>query len=108
MTIIETPLEATEIPAGFADKLQGAVRGEVAFDDYSRHLFSRDASMYTIYPLGVVYPLDAGDVAAAVRVAAQFGVQITPPWRFDQPGRADRGCRNNSRLLPPHEPHSGY
>ena len=32
--------------------LRAAVRGEVAFDDYSRHLFSRDASMYAVRPLG--------------------------------------------------------
>ena len=78
MTILQTPPEATDIPAGFAEKLEQAVQGEVAFDDFSRHLFSRDASMYTIYPLGVVYPLNADDVAAAVRIAAEYGVQVTP------------------------------
>ena len=35
-------------------RLERDVEGEVAFDDYSRHLFSRDASMYTMLPLGVV------------------------------------------------------
>ncbi len=53
-------------PPGLAAELEAAVEGEVAFDDYSRHLFSRDASMYAIRPLGVVYPRHADDVAAAV------------------------------------------
>lgn len=30
--------------------------GEVRFDDYTRQLFARDASMYAITPLGVAFP----------------------------------------------------
>lgn len=65
-------------PPGLAAELEAAVEGEVAFDDYSRHLFSRDASMYAIRPLGVVYPRHADDVAAAVRIAARHDVHVTP------------------------------
>ena len=54
------------------------VRGEVRFDSYTRHLFSRDASMYTIEPVGVVFPRDAADVAAVVATAAEFGVPVLP------------------------------
>ena len=54
------------------------VGGEVRFDDYSRHLFSRDASMYAIEPIGVVFPRDADDVAAVVSTAAGFGVPVLP------------------------------
>ncbi|WP_040808397.1 FAD-binding and (Fe-S)-binding domain-containing protein [Nocardia concava] len=56
--------------------LRAAMDGEVAFDDYSRHLFSRDASMYAITPLGVAFPRHAEDVQAAVQVAAEHGVPI--------------------------------
>ena len=52
--------------------------GEVRFDSYTRHLFSRDASMYTIEPVGVVFPRDAADVAAVVATAAEFGVPVLP------------------------------
>ncbi|MGH8938507.1 MAG: FAD-binding oxidoreductase, partial [Actinomycetes bacterium] len=52
--------------------------GEVAFDDYTRHLFSRDASMYAIRPLGVAFPRTSDDVAAAVTAAASFGVPVVP------------------------------
>ena len=61
-----------------AAALVSAVAGEVRFDDYSRHLYSRDASMYSIEPLGVVLPRDADDVAAAVAVAGEFGVPVLP------------------------------
>lgn len=58
--------------------LVGELDGEVRFDDYSRHLFSRDASMYSILPLGVVFPRHAADVAATVRVANRLGITVTP------------------------------
>ena len=59
-------------------KLRREISGEVAFDDYTRHLFSRDASMYTITPLGVVFPRDADDAAAAVAVAREHEVPVVP------------------------------
>ncbi|MFP5071693.1 FAD-binding and (Fe-S)-binding domain-containing protein [Pseudonocardia nantongensis] len=62
--------------ADLEQALRARVRGEVAFDDYTRHLFSRDASMYSIMPAGVVFPLDHDDVAAAVRTAGEFGVPV--------------------------------
>ena len=52
--------------------------GEVAFDDYSRHLFSRDASMYAITPLGVAFPRHGDDVAAAVSACSSLGVPVVP------------------------------
>jgi len=42
--------------------LRRAVRGSVRFDQASRLLYSTDASMYQVEPLGVVTPLDADDV----------------------------------------------
>src|SRR5215472_13064367 len=61
-----------------ARALRGAVGGEVRFDAYSRSLFSRDASMYAIEPIGVVFPRDAADVAAVVSTAAEFRVPVLP------------------------------
>jgi FAD/FMN-containing dehydrogenase/Fe-S oxidoreductase len=61
-----------------AEALRRVVGGEVRFDSYTRHLFSRDASMYTIEPVGVVFPRDAADVAAVVATAAEFGVPVLP------------------------------
>jgi FAD/FMN-containing dehydrogenase/Fe-S oxidoreductase len=59
-----------------AAALRGVVSGGVRFDPYTRHMFSRDASMYAIEPLGVVFPRDAGEVAAVVSTAAAFGVPV--------------------------------
>ncbi|HEX4224622.1 MAG TPA: FAD-binding and (Fe-S)-binding domain-containing protein, partial [Pseudonocardiaceae bacterium] len=57
-------------------RLRAELGGEVAFDDYTRQLFARDASMYSIMPLGVVFPRDAADVAATVALAGEFDVPV--------------------------------
>src|SRR5204862_6781349 len=67
--------------AGAADlesALRKVVGGGVRFDAYSRHLFSRDASMYAIEPIGVVFPRDGSEAAAVVATAAEFGVPVLP------------------------------
>ncbi|MDR7448262.1 MAG: FAD-binding oxidoreductase, partial [Armatimonadota bacterium] len=61
-----------------ARRLREAVRGEVRFDAFSRVLYSTDASIYQILPIGVVLPRDADDIAAALRVCADAGVPVLP------------------------------
>ncbi len=80
-----TPVLAAEPSATVADELRRRLErelvggaGDVAFDDYSRHLFSRDASMYSIMPLGVAFPRHAADVVAAVQAAHDLGVPVLP------------------------------
>ena len=58
--------------------LEAAVDGEVRFDRVSRALYSTDASVYQIEPLGVVIPRSSDAVIAAVHLAAQHGIPITP------------------------------
>ena len=58
--------------------MRKVVSGEVRFDPYTRHLFSRDASMYAIEPIGVVFPRDGAEAAAAVATAGEFGVPVLP------------------------------
>ncbi|SCL32721.1 FAD/FMN-containing dehydrogenase [Micromonospora rhizosphaerae] len=70
--------EAEELGGDLARDLEGALDGETGFDAYTRHLFSRDASMYAIRPLGVVFPRHADDVAAAVALAGRYGVPVVP------------------------------
>src|SRR2546425_59672 len=50
-------------------ELRKVVAGDVRFDPVSRLLYSTDASMYQVEPIGVVMPRDADDVQAAVEVA---------------------------------------
>src|SRR5215203_369495 len=59
-----------------AATLQRELAGEVRADDYTRHLFATDASMFAIEPLAVASPRDADDVAAAVSIAGRLGVPI--------------------------------
>jgi FAD/FMN-containing dehydrogenase/Fe-S oxidoreductase len=58
--------------------LQKRIAGEVRFDRMSKVLYSTDASIYEIEPLGVVIPRTADDVAAAVDVCGRHGVAIVP------------------------------
>src|SRR5882762_9726208 len=53
------------------------ISGEVRFDAVSRALYSTDASVYQIEPLGVVIPRTPEDVVRTVDIARQHGVSIT-------------------------------
>ena len=64
--------------AGIATELARNLDGNVRFDDYTRHLYSTDASMYRVLPVGVVFPRHAEDVATTVRLCAQAGVAVLP------------------------------
>ncbi|MGH3344774.1 MAG: FAD-binding and (Fe-S)-binding domain-containing protein, partial [Carbonactinosporaceae bacterium] len=67
---------ATRTADELANALRRALQGEVRFDAYTRHMFSTDASMYQIEPLGVAFPRHADDVVAAVETARTFGVPV--------------------------------
>src|SRR5215208_6818586 len=64
--------------ASLQRELEGAIDGEVRFDNVSRALYSTDASVYQIEPLGVVVPRTAEAVTRAVQIAGRHGVSITP------------------------------
>src|SRR6478609_6603801 len=57
--------------------LEREIAGEVRFDRVSRALYSTDASVYQIEPLGVVVVRSAEDVIKAVQIAGRHGVSIT-------------------------------
>jgi len=78
MSFHRAPEEGTAEGTELAAALRRVVGGEVRFDSYTRYLFSRDASMYAIEPVGVVFPRDSADVAAVVRTAGEFGVSVLP------------------------------
>ena len=58
--------------------LRRRVRGEVRFDAVSRALYSTDASIYEIEPLGVVLPRDADDVQAVVEITRGAQAPLLP------------------------------
>ena len=69
---------STRLGDALHHELRTALAGEVRVDRASRALYSTDASVYQIEPLGVVLPRSRHDVAAAVTIAARHGVPITP------------------------------
>jgi FAD/FMN-containing dehydrogenase/Fe-S oxidoreductase len=60
-----------------ARHLRKHLAGEVRFDATSRRLYSTDASIYQVEPLGVVLPRSADDVQAAMQIAAEMHIPIT-------------------------------
>ena len=59
-------------------ELKKRVEGDLHFDRYSRLLYSTDASIYQIEPVGVVVPRHKGDVQAVIEVANRLSVTILP------------------------------
>jgi FAD/FMN-containing dehydrogenase/Fe-S oxidoreductase len=57
--------------------LERHITGEVRFDTVSRALYSTDASVYQIEPVGIVVPRAREDVVQAVQIAARHGASIT-------------------------------
>jgi FAD/FMN-containing dehydrogenase/Fe-S oxidoreductase len=74
MLVIQPDAKGARLERALREKIQGEVR----FDAKSRLLYSTDASLYQILPVGVVVPRDAQDVASATRLAAEHGVPVLP------------------------------
>src|SRR4051812_39940827 len=60
-----------------ADHLRRNIQGEVRFDPISRRIYSTDASIYQIEPLGVVVPRTPEDLVAVIQIAGEMRVPIT-------------------------------
>lgn len=65
-------------PDALNQDLHAVLDGEVRFDAASRALYSTDASVYQITPLGVVIPRSVDDVVRTVKVASRHEVPLTP------------------------------
>lgn len=63
--------------AAFQTALSAAISGDVRFDRFSRASHATDASVYQIFPLGVVAPRTADDVVAVVNLCREHRVSIT-------------------------------
>src|SRR2546422_398512 len=60
-----------------AKHLRRQLQGEVRFDHTSRQLYSTDASIYRVEPLGVVIPKTIADLQATVQIAGEMRIPIT-------------------------------
>ena len=74
MTVAAAEADTREL----VQDLRRRVAGEVRFDKMSRVLYSTDASMYQIEPIGVVLPQSEEDVVAIVETANTHGVPVLP------------------------------
>ena len=59
-------------------ELRRRVQGEVRFDAYSKAMYSTDASIYRMEPVGVVIPRNADDAAAIVEICHRSGTAALP------------------------------
>lgn len=59
-----------------SNALQNVITGQVCFDQTTRILYSTDASVYQIQPLGVVFPRSLDELNACVEIAAGYHVPI--------------------------------
>ena len=58
-------------------ELEAAIDGEVRFDIVSRALYSTDASVYRIQPLGVVIPKTRSDIVRTLEICRKHRVSVT-------------------------------
>ena len=68
----------TSISEPLEQQLSDTLAGEVRFDSYSKALYSTDASLYQIQPIGVVIPKNKQDVIKTVQIASEQNVPILP------------------------------
>jgi FAD/FMN-containing dehydrogenase/Fe-S oxidoreductase len=65
------------VPSGLRERLESCIEGEVRFDAVTRALYSNDASVYQIEPLGAVIVKSREDLIQTVRACAEFRVPLT-------------------------------
>src|ERR1041384_2223194 len=58
--------------------LKSRIQGDVRFDRASRLMYSTDASIYEIEPIGVVIPRTHEDVFATMEIARDYKVPVLP------------------------------
>ena len=90
-----------------ADLLRQRTNGEVRFDPFSRVLYSTDASIYQMEPVGVVIPRSIDDVQAVMEVAREEPGTGAAPGRGDELGRADSQSCHRGGLQQVPEPSAG-
>ena len=64
-------------PGQIEQRLRAQIEGEVRFDRVSRALYSTDASVYQIEPIGVVVARNRDDIIRTVRICYDLGCPLT-------------------------------
>lgn len=61
-----------------ARDLQSIIRGDVRFSRHDRMLYSTDASIYQVEPIGIVVPRTREDTSAVIEYARDHGLAVLP------------------------------
>jgi FAD/FMN-containing dehydrogenase/Fe-S oxidoreductase len=65
-----------EVMMGLEIDLKKSIRGDVHFDKLSRKIYSVDASIYEIEPLGIVLPRSPEDLRKTIELAHKYEVPV--------------------------------
>ena len=77
-SIANATSSAAQASQALVAALRQHVQGEVRFDNPTRMLYSTDASLYQVMPVGVVIPKHLDDIQATVEIAARHRVPVLP------------------------------
>ncbi len=64
--------------SALARRLRREIEGEIHFDPLTRGIYSTDASIYQIEPIGVVLPRTREDVVCLLQIARELEVPVLP------------------------------
>ncbi len=76
--VLDRRLQRAADASQLARRLRAECRGDVLFDAASRGRYATDASIYQIFPIGVVVPRDEDDAKTALAVARDLEVPVLP------------------------------
>ena len=78
MSLVQLQAPPAEVDAvALRRELESRIEGEVRFDAVHRALYSTDASVYQIHPLGVVVVKSRQDILTALELCRRFRCPIT-------------------------------
>src|SRR5262249_51837836 len=66
-----------QVDTGLQRELESRIEGEVRFDAISRALYSTDASVYQIQPVGVVVAKNRQDILTALDICRRYRCPLT-------------------------------
>ena len=64
--------------ANLETELNESIQGDVLFDEMSCHIYSTDASLYQIKPMGIVLPRSGDEIRRIVQIASKHQVPLLP------------------------------
>ena len=86
---------ARTVTPGLERRLKATLKGEVAFDAFTRGRYATDASHYQVMPIGVVMPRSMKEAEQALALAREAGVSVLPRGG----GTSQSGQTVNSSLV---------